>query len=279
MLRLIDHPQVMPEPMSGCWIWTGMRTNKGYARTTGQPYFMVHRLSFESARGPIPEHLQLDHLCRLRCCVNPTHLEAVTSRINTLRGDGIAARNLRKTHCLRGHPFTEENTVYRLDRQARACRICREGSRHRNLHGNSREITMSYEMERENFLLAMQAEGMPPEIARRILRHANTYQRQAINECNGDGPSRLKDDGARKNANVLWAREQQARAERLTAQWCDKAGLAWEAADPLHRSVITIPFSPIFQGDPRGACVKLKVPSGKTDDWGREGICVPTRRY
>lgn len=68
-----------------CWLWTGWRTN-GYGRfTTNGKNWRAHRFAFEEMRGPIPEGLQLDHLCRVRHCVNPDHLEPVTRQQNMLR--------------------------------------------------------------------------------------------------------------------------------------------------------------------------------------------------
>lgn len=83
---------------------------------------LVHRWSYTHLVGEIPEGRQLDHLCRVRNCVNPAHLEPVPAKINTHRGMSPAALNLRKTHCLNGHPFDEENTRwYRGTRNCRAC--------------------------------------------------------------------------------------------------------------------------------------------------------------
>lgn len=108
----------------GCWEWAGSRDRDGYGRfkLDGRPQ-MAHRVAFELWRGEIPDGLQIDHLCRNPGCVNPNHLEVVTSRENTLRGEGPAAENGRKTHCKRGHEFTEENTY--LSAKGRECRICR----------------------------------------------------------------------------------------------------------------------------------------------------------
>src|SRR5690348_9305170 len=69
----------------GCWLWRGAKS-KGYgqARIDGRVYY-VHRLLFEAERGPVPEGLELDHLCRVRWCVRPSHLEPVTPAENTRR--------------------------------------------------------------------------------------------------------------------------------------------------------------------------------------------------
>ena len=107
-----------------CWIFTGARTDRGYgvipvARTSVR----AHRVTYEHFVGPIPAGLVLDHLCRNTSCVNPDHLEAVTQRENVLRGNAPTAANARKTHCIRGHEFTPENT-YAKKGGGRACRRC-----------------------------------------------------------------------------------------------------------------------------------------------------------
>lgn len=124
---------------SGCWEWSGKRDKRGYGnkqihkpRPTSQ---QAHRWVYEKLVGPIPKGLTLDHLCRNRLCVNPDHLEPVTSRENILRGTGGAALNARKTHCKRGHPFDAANTFSSpsapTKRQCRVCRRLREGQRRR----------------------------------------------------------------------------------------------------------------------------------------------------
>lgn len=108
---------------SGCVLWTGAQTT-GYGRihVDGRQR-TVHVVMWEMFEGPVPEGLQLDHLCRVRNCANLTHLEPVTPRVNTLRGNTFQARNAAKTHCDNGHEFTEANT-YRAPR-GRGCRTCR----------------------------------------------------------------------------------------------------------------------------------------------------------
>lgn len=85
-------------------------------------YHSAHRFIYEQLVGPIGGGLQLDHLCRVRHCVNPDHLEPVTQRVNMMRGQGLAARNAKKTHCIRGHRLAGEN-IHTYDNK-RSCKKC-----------------------------------------------------------------------------------------------------------------------------------------------------------
>ena len=112
-----------------CWIWTGELNETGYGRLfNGRKRVFAHRFAYELLVGPIPDSLPLDHLCRVPACVNPAHLEPVTTRTNVLRGIAPAARNAVKTHCLRGHPLDAKNT--RVDaaggRHCKTCRVIRQ---------------------------------------------------------------------------------------------------------------------------------------------------------
>lgn len=107
-----------------CWEWGGTRDRDGYGMITWKGKTrQAHRVSYEEHHGmPIPEGLQIDHLCRNQPCVNPKHLEAVTPRTNALRSNSVSGINARKTHCFAGHPYDETNT-YRYGNQRR-CRAC-----------------------------------------------------------------------------------------------------------------------------------------------------------
>jgi hypothetical protein len=109
---------------AACWPWEGAKDGKGYGRfwLKGRDH-PAHRISYEMAHGYIPDDLEIDHLCRNRSCVNPAHLEPVTTRENLLRGKTLAARNAKATVCVNGHPFTAANTY--PWRGKRLCRTCR----------------------------------------------------------------------------------------------------------------------------------------------------------
>lgn len=126
---------------SGCWVWQGWRVTPrriygGFTtRLLTTRNWLAHRLSYELHKGPIPEGLHVDHVCRNTLCVNPDHLEAVTVRENILRSEASSAQRARQTHCKRGHEFTEENTYRRKDHRngRRMCRQCgrdRQRQRH-----------------------------------------------------------------------------------------------------------------------------------------------------
>ena len=123
--------RVIPVPFSGCWIWTeGLAS--GYGRY-GARTSMAHRLAYELVKGPIPDGLHIDHLCRVPSCVNPDHLEAVTRSVNSKRGlsPGIIRKaakkasllRAQKTHCAHGHEFSAGNTRITKDGR-RSCRLC-----------------------------------------------------------------------------------------------------------------------------------------------------------
>lgn len=115
-----------------CWEWPGPKDVRG----RGLVYHdgkrrKAHRVAYEMLVGPIPEGLEPDHLCRNLACFNPRHLEPVTHAVNSLRGEGLPAKNARKTHCDHGHPLSGSNLrVYRRTWKSgkttdvRVCRQC-----------------------------------------------------------------------------------------------------------------------------------------------------------
>lgn len=104
--------------LGACWLWIGGVNGRGYATIKdGGRTFYVHVLTWVESNGPVPDGLELDHLCRNTRCCNPSHLEPVTHAENMRRG----AHSL-KTHCPHGHEYTEENTYRNQGR--RFCREC-----------------------------------------------------------------------------------------------------------------------------------------------------------
>jgi len=113
-------PEVRPD-LGQCWLWEGCRNNKGYGTiSTTTNSVLTHRVAYEEAHGPVPSKLVLDHLCQVRHCCRPSHLEIVTHQINNQRGRG----NGGKTHCKHGHEFTAENTYIQPSGYGRVCKAC-----------------------------------------------------------------------------------------------------------------------------------------------------------
>lgn len=113
------------DPTTGCWLWTAGRDPDGYAafhEGRGRGYEQrAHRYAYKVIVGPVPQGLVIDHLCRVRHCVNPAHMEPVTSQENVRRGRHPKAE---RTHCIRAHEFTPENTYMSPSRRGRTCRTC-----------------------------------------------------------------------------------------------------------------------------------------------------------
>lgn len=115
-----------------CWLWDTDEyadSDNGYGKfyaDDGKTY-MAHRWAYEFFIGPIPKGALLDHKCRNRACCNPFHLEPVSLKVNTLRGEGPTAKNARKTHCKRGHLLKGKNVLRRKDRPGhRECKACKD---------------------------------------------------------------------------------------------------------------------------------------------------------
>jgi len=120
-------------PESGCWLWVGAVHRNGYGSvhlSKPRRNAVAHRAVYELLVGPIPQNLDLDHLCRVRCCVNPAHLEPVTRKENLERSGSLAALALiakRKNEspvCTKGHAMTPDNTYIYPNGRHRLCRTC-----------------------------------------------------------------------------------------------------------------------------------------------------------
>ena len=115
---------------AACWLWGAFISPNGYGQFSFQTgkakdtrlTVWAHRCSYLLTHGSIPDGLYLDHLCRNRSCVNPSHLQPVSARENLMRGDTKAANNMTKTHCPSGHAYTGDNLrVFGGSRQCRTC--------------------------------------------------------------------------------------------------------------------------------------------------------------
>lgn len=148
MPRVEYNPDELPERFrskfeitdSGCWeVFPRHRRKIGYGvfsvRRAVNDWrgFHAHIVTYELLVGPVPDGLELDHLCRNRACCNPAHMEPVTHRENILRGVGFVPRQIATTHCPRGHAYDEENTriTPKGGRKCRACHRAWERARYR----------------------------------------------------------------------------------------------------------------------------------------------------
>lgn len=124
----------------GCWEWQAARYSNGYGKFAyGGRGRLAHVVAYEWLVGPVPEGMELDHVCRNRACIKPApeHLEPVTHRENVRRGMGWSGRHARQTHCVNGHEFSPENTSIRPN-GSRNCMACdREDGRRRYSHGRA----------------------------------------------------------------------------------------------------------------------------------------------
>ena len=124
--------------LGNCWGWTAKKDKKGYGRfglTRKQASYLAYVWAYETEVGPVPDGLELDHLCRVRSCVRPSHLEPVTHQENMARSERAM-----RTHCPQGHEYTEANTDrWNGKRRCRRCHAIREAARGREKRRQRRE--------------------------------------------------------------------------------------------------------------------------------------------
>jgi hypothetical protein len=120
--------KIQRDEATGCWNWTGGHHPDGYGLISVHDKTRpAHRVSFELYREPIPEKMQIHHICRNKRCVNPNHLSFHTCREHLLLDDTLAAANTAKTHCPKGHPYFGEN-LYVSPCGDRHCRTCKRAA-------------------------------------------------------------------------------------------------------------------------------------------------------
>jgi HNH endonuclease len=119
------------DPATGCLLWTGCLRHGYGVIEIGRKAVGVHRVAWELLVGPIPEGLELDHLCRNRACAAPAHLEPVTHRVNVLRGTSPAAAAALAVACPAGHAYDLVNTHVRKNGK-RDCLTCARERMRRN---------------------------------------------------------------------------------------------------------------------------------------------------
>lgn len=127
------HPEFIPRFLSkikiddnGCWNWIGCLNRNGYGTIHLRPFgYLSHRFIFAYYYGHVDSSLTIDHLCRNPACVNPFHMEQVPPEVNRLRGNCQSMINSRKTTCIKGHPFDDDNTYITPSTGARQCRKCK----------------------------------------------------------------------------------------------------------------------------------------------------------
>ena len=116
------------EVVGSCWVWTASHDSKGYGQVRyGGKVRQAHRVVYTELVGPVPEGLELDHLCLVRDCVNPDHLEPVTRQENIARS---VHYNASRTHCKWGHELVGNN-LYVSPKNSRECKTCRRHRRQR----------------------------------------------------------------------------------------------------------------------------------------------------
>ena len=217
-------PAYRPD-LGPCWIWTGCLNKHGYGKISmglrGGSIRGTHVVAYELLVGNVPGGLELDHLCRVRACLNPLHLEPVTGAENMRRA--MEAR----THCDRGHLFNEANTRwYRGHRLCRACDREDAARRRQAPPPGTRHLALGVKLS--------DADAALVDLARGDERRA-PWMRAVILVAARDGlmvPSNPQDAGPRHIQVVVMAHSEEAaaieaaRGDRSRATWMRDAALS-----------------------------------------------------
>ena len=164
-----------------CWNWIGGKTTGGYGIFWfNKKIILAHRFSYEYYKVEIPKSLQIDHLCRVRGCCNPNHLEVVTLQENIRRGltGKINSYNKGKSYCVRGHEFTTQN-IYRKSNNRRVCKICSR-IRHKKFQDRPKNKSKRKEYEKTPKVIAQRKEyrSRPEIISRRKERQQSVQYKE-----------------------------------------------------------------------------------------------------
>lgn len=127
---------------TSCLVWIGSTNSKGYGivNVGNGVRALAHRVAYEAEYGPIPDGMVLDHLCRVRNCVNPMHLEVVTIAENNRRGRSLSALKPGGV-CSNGHRLADESAIYTRPNGVKECRECIRAGRRANRAGRPRPTT------------------------------------------------------------------------------------------------------------------------------------------
>ncbi|HEY9413733.1 MAG TPA: HNH endonuclease signature motif containing protein [Pseudonocardia sp.] len=211
---------------SSCWHWTGTLNKEGYGSfSTRGKTSPAHRFAYQLLVGPVPDGLQVDHLCHgwdddcaggstclHRRCVNPEHLEPVPAGVNNARGNSPSAAASRRTHCPRGHAYDETNTAITAAGWRR-CRECRRFTEAKRSAGKPR-THVPYSIVR------LIDEAFPDEPRAEVIERAI---RTLIADREGTG------DGVGGGSAVAQLKELQGELRRLRAEKesADQASKTW----------------------------------------------------
>lgn len=184
---MIPWEKIYTEPNTGCWLWAGSLTSGYGSISVGGKSQRAHRYVYELVKGPIPtEFTHLDHLCRVRCCVNPDHLEPVTPRENIIRGFISRAKEGRSETgiyremvetCKYGHPWAKDRDKF----GRRKCDECRTISK-RKVEAKVRATGGKFTKRKIAYLLAIDVWKTPFEVRDQLGTYSQGYLKKLVNK-------------------------------------------------------------------------------------------------